>query len=278
MEAEIFVSIVIPAYNEEDRIGSTLEKTIAYLEAQSYEGEIIVVSDGSTDGTVERVKECQGEFERLRIVEYSPNRGKGRAVRTGALEACGKYVLFMDADYSVPLEMIETALQYMEEGYEIAIGSRGMSESRLNKRQSFARELAGRAYGWIQNAWLGLDFADAQCGFKLFSRRAARTLFPLQRLDSVIYDGEILFLARRAGFEVREFPVEWNHDPESRLRYDLKSSLRVFWELFRIRWLHRKGARAGEPRAWGPEPPASEPGRSHPGKDCGERLTASLLD
>lgn len=238
-DKRIFLSVVIPAYNEEDRIHKSLESTIAYLRKQPYESEIIVVSDGSTDKTVDVVRRYKDKFENLRIIEYFPNKGKGKAVKTGMIAAKGEYILFMDADYSVPIEEIEKAFRFVnEEEFDIAIGSRGLKGTIIEQGQSKLREVAGKIYGKIQNLWLGINFEDTQCGFKLFSRKTAQILFPKQRLNSVIFDGEILFLAYRAGLKVKEFPVRWIHDPESRIKYDPIKSLKVFWELLKVRLLH----------------------------------------
>lgn len=235
------LSIVIPAYNEEDRLGRTLEATIGYLREQNLPSEIIVVSDGSRDGTRTVSESFQGAFPNLRVLEYFPNRGKGYAVRTGMLAARGDRVLFMDADYSVPIRQVETAMQVLDAGHDVAIGSRRAPGARRAKRQLPVREWAARIYTALQNRWLKVDFADTQCGFKLYTRAAVQVLFPQQKLHSVIFDGELLFLAQRAGLKVGEFPVEWNHHPDSRLTYNLRKSIRIFVELFKVRWLHRFG-------------------------------------
>lgn len=241
MKTALQLSIVIPAYNEGDRLGGTLEATIAYLKAQAYASEIIVVSDGSRDNTRAVAEGFQAAFPGLKAIEYFPNRGKGYAVRTGMLAAQGERVLFMDADYSVPIRHVEEAMRLLAAGHDVAIGSRGAQGARLARRQARLREWASRIYRAVQNRWLKVDFKDTQCGFKMYTREAAQSLFPQQQLSSVIFDGELLFLAQRAGLKVAEFPVEWNHHPDSRLTYNLWKSLRIFGELFKVRWLHRFG-------------------------------------
>ena len=238
---EVDLSIVIPAYNEAPRLGGALEPTIAYLKAQAYASEILVVSDGSRDETRAVSEGFRSTFPNLRVLEYFPNRGKGYAVRTGMLAARGRRVLFMDADYAVPIRHVETALGLLDGGCDVAIGSRGTPGAHLRNRQSALREFASRVYRRVQNRWLKVDFVDTQCGFKMYTREAVQTLFPQQKLNSVIFDGELLFLAQRAGLKVGEFAVEWNHHPDSRLTYNLRKSLRIFADLFRIRWLHRFG-------------------------------------
>lgn len=239
--APVFLSVVIPAYNEADRIGRTLEATCAYLRAQAYASEIIVVSDGSRDRTCAVAEEFRKSYPNLKTIEYFPNRGKGHAVKTGMLAAQGARVLFMDADYAVPIRWVEEALRLVAAGNDLAIGSRGTAGAHVAARQTLLREWASRVYRTLQNRWLKVAFADTQCGFKLYTRRAVDELFPRQKLSSVIFDGELLFLAQRAGLKVGEFPVEWTHHPDSRLTYNLRKALLIFWELFQVRWRHRFG-------------------------------------
>lgn len=236
------LSIIIPAYNEEDRILRTMAETVSYLSRQDYTSEIIVVSDGSTDGTRRVVEDLSdpGESVTLKVIEYHPNRGKGYAVRLGMLEGSGETVMFMDADYSVPVEAVECGYELIENGHDIAIASRTVSGAIVAQHQNIFRELSAKIYTWIQNRYLGIRYGDTQCGFKIFTRAAAQRLFGKQKLDSVIFDPEILWLAAGEGFRVAEFPVEWTHVEGSRIQYDsLKKSLFVFRELFRIKKLHR---------------------------------------
>ena len=235
------LSIVIPAYNEATRIGEALAPTITYLHAQAFVSEIVVVSDGSRDATRTVAEGFRSTYPNLRVLEYFPNRGKGYAVRTGMLAARGKRILFMDADYAVPIRHVEAALGVLDAGCDVAIGSRGATGAHVRNRQAALREFASRVYRRVQNRWLKVDFIDTQCGFKMFTQEAARVLFTQQKLASVIFDGELLFLAQRAGLRVGEFPVEWNHHPDSRITYNLRKSLRIFVDLFLIRWLHRFG-------------------------------------
>lgn len=236
------LSIIIPAYNEEARIVRTMAETVSYLSRQDYTSEIIVVSDGSTDGTRRVVEEWPdpGESVTLKVIEYHPNRGKGYAVRLGMLEGSGETVMFMDADYSVPVEAVECGYELIENGHDIAIASRTVSGAIVAQHQNIFRELSAKIYTWIQNRYLGIRYGDTQCGFKIFTRAAAQRLFGKQKLESVIFDPEILWLAAGEGFRVAEFPVEWTHVEGSRIQYDsLKKSLFVFGELFRIKKLHR---------------------------------------
>ena len=237
------LSIIIPAYNEEDRIVTTINETLAYLNRQDYTSEVIVVSDGSTDKTKAVIEErfATGEKVALKAIEYHPNRGKGYAVQAGMLKGSGDTVMFMDADYSVPIALVEKGLNLLGQGYDIAIASRVLAESIIHHHQNIFREGSAKIYTWIQNRYLGIRYRDTQCGFKLFNRTAAQDLFSRQKLASVIFDPEILWLAKQRGYRVGEFPVNWTHVEGSRIQYDsLGKSLFVFKELFRIKSLHRK--------------------------------------
>ena len=234
------LSIIIPAYNEEDRIVTTLNNTIDYLCKQTYASEIVVVSDGSHD----RTKIVAGGFKvpepvHLNVLEYHPNRGKGYAVRYGMLKGRGEIVMFMDADYSVPIEYVEAGFKLLSGGCDVAIASRTMAGSEVIQHQNILREASAKIYNFVQNAYLGINYTDTQCGFKLFTRRASQQLFARQKLDSVIFDPEILWLAAKNGLQVGQFPIQWRHVENSRIQYDsLRKSLFVFQELFRIKRLH----------------------------------------
>ncbi len=242
MKTEIFLSVVIPAYNEEDRLLPTLEKSIAYLGTQQYHSEIIVVSDGSRDETarvIDRFKAPSNVI--LRSYEYHPNRGKGYAVRYGMLRCEGEIRMFMDADYAVAMESVEQAWPLFRQGYHVVIASRGLTGARITTRQNFLRQLSARIYTAIQNVYLGISYPDTQCGFKLYRKEAARWLFERQRLNSVIFDAELLWLAHKARFRVGQFPVRWTHVENSRIQYDsISKSIFIFQELFRIKGLHRR--------------------------------------
>ena len=244
MQQNFRLSIVIPAYNEQDRIVTTLGETIAYLDRQHYASELLVISDGSSDQTAQVARNFRTpEHVVLHVVEYHPNRGKGYAVKTGMLKAMGKIAMFMDADYAVPIQYVEKGMALIDDGYDIAIASRAVSGAHITARQNIWRTLSARLYTWIQNSYLGVDYPDTQCGFKLFTNGAAQMLFCRQRLESVIFDPEILWLARKAGMMVGQFPVQWTHVADSRIQYDtLGKSLFVFQELFRIKRLHAKSA------------------------------------
>ena len=240
MRSNLHLSIIIPAYNEQDRIVPTLKHTFVYLCKQSYTSQVIIVSDGSSDQTARVTKQFKTPPNvDLEVVEYHPNRGKGYAVKVGMLKALGEFAMFMDADYSVPIHHIEKGMTLMDAGHDIAIASRAVAGARIDSRQNFLRLLSARIYTWIQNGYLGVRYPDTQCGFKLFTHDAAQVLFRQQKLNSVIFDPEILWLAQKEGLKVGQFPVQWSHVADSRIQYDtLGKSLFVFQELFRIKRLH----------------------------------------
>ncbi len=237
------LSIVIPAYNEQDRIMLTLEQTVEYLATQDYESEVVVVSDGSSDDTVKVARNyARKGGPEVRALEYHPNRGKGYAVQYGMTRAKGDRVLFMDADYAVPIEEITKAHALLDQGADIAIASRALPGSVVEKHQNFPRMVSSKIYNLVQQLTLGIKYPDTQCGFKMFTREASQTLFSRQKLSSVIFDPEILWLAKNQGYKVGQFPVVWSHVEDSRIVYDsIGKSLFVFKELFRIRKLHNSG-------------------------------------
>lgn len=214
---EIVLSVVIPAYEEQDRIGATLARTLEYLRGRGEVFEIIVVDDGSTDGTAARVKELIRHAPELALEELRRNRGKGAAVRVGVLRTRGARVLFMDSDLATPIEEIDKLEAFLAEGYDVAIGSRGLRESNVRVRQPLPRELMGRTFNIIVRTLLLGGFCDTQCGFKLFSRDAARELFSAQTLDGFAFDVEILLMAKERGYRIREVPVVWYHAANSKV-------------------------------------------------------------
>lgn len=231
------LSIVIPAYNEENRIGRTIIETFDYLDRQNYSGEVIVVNDGSTDHTAEAVRSFEGRAGgRLRLIENPGNRGKGYSVRNGMLKAGGDIALFFDADLATPTSEIVKVVSPVAEGrYDIVFGSRALDRSLIGTHQSFFRETVGRAGNLIQFALTGLKFKDTQCGFKAFRREAAQSVFRLQQIDGFGFDPEILFIAKKQGWRLLETPVRWNHVEGSKVN-PIISPIKVLMEVSTIRW------------------------------------------
>ena len=235
MSHNIFLSIVIPAFNEEKRLPSTLEATIEYLNKQQYSSEIIVVSDGSFDKTKESAEYFQETFSELKVIEYFPNKGKGTAVKIGMLEAVGQLRLFMDADLAVPLSCLSSFVKATENGSNIAIGSRALDKSVVINGQNFFRMSLGKIYGMLLRLTTGLKFKDTQCGFKLFTGVSAEKVFSQANIPHQLFDAEILLLAKEMKISVKEIPIKWRHDEESRLTYGFIGSLWVLKELWGLK-------------------------------------------
>jgi len=255
-------SIVIPAYNEGARLAPTLEKVLSYVHQQGWDVEVIVVNDGSSDNTAEIVRSFAEKEPMLRLVENPGNRGKGYAVRNGILNARGEIVLFSDADLSSPIEEMPKLLEALKEGADIAIGSRWLRAELQTSRQSLHRQIFGRIFNGLNRIILGLRFKDTQCGFKAFTRRAAQTILPLQRIERWGFDPEILFLARKFGFRVVEVPVRWGHVGGTRIN-PLIDGARMFQEMLHIRWNDMEGKYNGS-SAVAARPVKTLPGRPAP--------------
>jgi dolichyl-phosphate beta-glucosyltransferase len=255
-------SIVIPAYNEGQRLTATLEKVLAYVRQQGWDAEVIVVNDGSRDNTAEIVREFAAKDSLVRLVENPGNRGKGYSVRNGMLKARGEVVVFSDADLSSPIEEMPKLLDALARGADIAIGSRWLKVELQTQRQSLHRQLFGRVFNLLLRIILGLRFKDTQCGFKAFTRRAAQTILPQQRIERWGFDPEILFLARKFGFRVEEVPVLWGHSGGTRI-HPLVDGARMFQEMLRIRWYDLMGKYDGVPAVTAPAA-KTVPGRHAP--------------
>lgn len=242
------VSIIIPAYNEESRIIPTLEKIYEYFKSSRMDFEIIVVDDGSKDNTVKIVGQWQktkffsspsrgeddGGGERIRIISHIKNKGKGAAVRTGVLGAEGDLILFSDADLSTPVEEFEKLKKAIEEGYDIAIGSRGMPESDVKIKQNLLRRMIGGIGSYVIKLLVIKKFADTQCGFKIFKKDKGRALFRRQKISGFAFDVEILYRAVKRNYKIKEVSVVWMNSSLSRVDA-LRDPLRVLRDLFRIR-------------------------------------------
>ena len=236
----ITYSIVIPAYNEGERLGATLEKVLRYVHQQEWNAEMIVVNDGSRDNTAKIVQEFADKDPAVRLVENHSNRGKGYSVANGMMNARGDVVVFSDADLSSPIEELPKLLEPLAAGADIAIGSRWLDAGLQTRRQSLHRQLFGRTFNVLLRIILGLKFKDTQCGFKAFTRRAIRKIVPLQHIEGWGFDPELLFLARKFECRVEEVPVLWAHQVGSRL-HPLADGMRMFRDIVRIRWYAMTG-------------------------------------
>lgn len=229
------ISIVIPAYNESARLGRTLDRVLDFIRKCEWDAEVIVVDDGSSDGTADLVRNYAQRNAIVSLVQNPSNRGKGYSVRNGMLHARGAIILFSDADLSSPIEEASKLIEALEAGADIAIGSRWIRSELQTQRQSVARQVMGRGFNLLLRLLLGLDFKDTQCGFKAFRRSAAHALFPLQSIEGWGFDPEILFLASRMGFKVAEVPVVWAHDEGTRI-HPIADGSKMALEMMRIRW------------------------------------------
>jgi dolichyl-phosphate beta-glucosyltransferase len=235
MSGAIHVSVVIPAYNEEDRLRKHVPGIVAHLAARHVGCEIVIANDGSRDGTGRVVRELANIYPMVRLVDLPRNLGKGGAVKAGMLAARGRYVLFTDADQSAPIDEGDKLLERLEAGYDIAIGSRRMPGAEVEERQAWPRALAGRLFGIGTRLLCIRGIYDTQCGIKAMRREVAQTVLPQVTSDTAIFDIEMLVVATREGFRIAELPVRWVHDPDTRIPYDLRRALRIWGELFRIR-------------------------------------------
>ena len=228
-------SIIIPAYNESARIEQTLERVLDCIAGHGWDAEVLVVDDGSRDGTSAIVKRWMESHSNLKLIQNPGNRGKGYSVRNGMLQAAGDIVMFTDADLSAPMDEAERLFAAIEEGVDVAIGSRWLDRGRQTIHQPLYRQFFGRCFNWVTRAVMHLPYADTQCGFKAFRRPVAQVMFRLQRIERWGFDPELLFIARKLGYSVREVAVTWGHDERSRISY-LKDGLKMLEDIAYIRW------------------------------------------
>jgi len=231
---EISLSLVIPAYNEERRIGETLEEVSKFLDGQDYPSEVIVVDDGSSDATVEIAQKAAAGRDNFRVLKNGVNRGKGFSVKSGMLDARNDIVLFSDADLSTPIEEAARCIRGIGEGFDVVIGSRAMKDSNIVVYQPRHRRLMGKVFNLFVRALAVRGISDTQCGFKAFTRRAARRIFSAVLVERFAFDVEALFLARKFGYKILEMPVTWEDSTLTRVSA-LRDSTSMFKALFTIR-------------------------------------------
>jgi dolichyl-phosphate beta-glucosyltransferase len=230
------ISVVIPAYNEEARLGPTIERAIAFLAGRGQPWEIVVADDGSTDRTREVAAAAAAGSPHVRVLALTPNRGKGAAVRAGMLAAGGERVLFSDADLATPIEELDKLGVHLDRGADIAIASRALPGADIEVRQHPMRELMGRTFNTMVRALVLGGIKDTQCGFKLFTRAAAHDLFGRATVDGFAFDVEVLWLAK-GRYQVVEVPVVWRHVDESKVSPGVDAA-RMFVDLVRLRLRH----------------------------------------
>ena len=230
------LSIIIPVFNEEERIGATLNLVVNFLKTRGYTWEIVVSDDGSTDSTVSVVKQFINDGSDIKLLQLV-HQGKGWAIKNGILFATGKYRFICDADLSMPIDQVERFFVNDSECEEIVIGSREMPLSR-RIGEPFSRRLMGRIYNILVRAIGVRHITDSQCGFKCFSGEQVFALFDKQIISGFAFDVEILFLAQRAGITIREINIDWYYMPNSKVR-PMLDSICMTWDLARIRWMHK---------------------------------------
>lgn len=237
---KIHLSVVIPAYNEGKKLPHTLPKMYDYLKQQSYDWEILVVSDGSKDNTAQVVRDLSSQIENLRLIDNKENNGKGYVVKQGMLAAKGEYRLFTDADNSTSIDHIERMWPEFKKGHDVVIGSRDIEGAKLAVPQPFWRIMIGNTFNLMVQLMCGLwGIPDTQCGFKGFSEKAAVDIFSRTRVSRFAFDPEILVIAKKMDYKIKEVPVTWVNDKRSSVKF--KSMMKMLLDLFEIRLNMIKG-------------------------------------
>jgi dolichyl-phosphate beta-glucosyltransferase len=233
-------SIIVPAYNEKARIGKTLEQLLIHLRQQAWNAEIVIVDDGSRDETFQIASQFASGNAQIRVIQNPGNQGKGYSVRNGMLNARGEVLLFTDADLSSPIAEATKLFAALEQGADVAIGSRWLDPSLQFLRQPLKRRIMSRTFNLFLRTLLAFPYRDTQCGFKAFTRRAAHMIFPLQRITRWGFDPEILYLAHSLGLKVAEVPVAWGHDERSTI-HPWRDGMLMGRDALRIRWYALNG-------------------------------------
>lgn len=231
------LSIIIPAYNERERIGGTIEKILGYLKRENLNAELIIVDDGSTDATCAMAKNVCAAFPEIatKVVRYEQNQGKGFAVKTGLEQSQGETALFSDADLSTPIEELMKLVAPIQNGaFDVTFGSRALDKSLIGTHQPWRREQGGKVFNLIVRALTGLPFRDTQCGFKAFNMRKFRPLLDRMKINRFGFDVEFLFVADYRGLKLSEIPVKWNHCDGTKVSI-FRDSCRMFNEVRQIR-------------------------------------------
>lgn len=228
------LSIVVPAFNEEKRIESPLDEVVQYLHSRFEHWELIYSDDGSTDKTLEKLHTLKEKYPEIKIVGVPKNRGKGSAVRIGMSAASGDVILFSDTDFSTPIQETERLFHYLDDGYDVAIGSRGLSDSQVEVHQAWTREMMGKMFNVMLRSLLPIEFMDTQCGFKMFSRKAVDIILPKMVLESFAFDVEMLIIAQANRLRIAEVPVIWRNVLDSRV-HPIRNSMEMIRDVLKVR-------------------------------------------
>lgn len=234
----IYLSLIIPTYNEERRLPQTLESILKYLENQDYVYEIIISDDGSKDNTVNYVKSLPGYPDFIKVIELGKNIGKGWGIKNGVKLARGEYIIYSDADGSTPIEELEKLIAALDEGYDIAIASRALDVS--NVKSKWYRKIIGGVFNIIIKLFLFGDIKDTQCGFKLFKAECAKKIFEINRLSGFCFDVEVLFLAKKLNYKIKEVPICWHAVSGSKINL-VTDSISMFLDLIKIKIFYMLG-------------------------------------
>ncbi|HSE42126.1 MAG TPA: dolichyl-phosphate beta-glucosyltransferase [Acidobacteriota bacterium] len=232
---DISLSVVIPAFNEENRIETPLPGVIQYLSNRFKQWEVIYSDDGSTDSTPQKLKQIQNNYPGIKIVRSEKNKGKGSAVKNGMAAATGDVVLFSDTDFSTPIDQVELLLSHLQNGSDVVIGSRGLPDSKVEIHQAWPRELMGKVFNRIIKTILPVQFMDTQCGFKLFNRKAVNLLVPRMSIEGFAFDVEMLIISQVHKLRVVEVPVVWRNILDSRV-HPIRNSLEMLRDVTKIRF------------------------------------------
>lgn len=238
MENQPYLSVIIPAYKEGERMGKTLLEIEKYFNDKNYEREIIIIVDGSPDNTAEIAKNYGSQVRNLRVINNEKNHGKGYVVRQGLLEAKGKLRLFMDADGSTSITHLDKFLPEFQNGYDVVIGSRDIEGAFVQIHQAKYKEIMGDMGNWLIRVVLGLwGYPDTQCGFKMLSDKAAEAVAKRMVIDRFGFDYEIIILAKKLGFKIKQMPVRWINEEGSTVTLTGPNGyIQVFIDLFKTKW------------------------------------------
>jgi dolichyl-phosphate beta-glucosyltransferase len=244
--SQIYLSVIIPAYNEEKRLQKTLEDIYSYLKGQEYDSEVIVADGGSTDRTPDIVKEKMASMKNLQLLQMKNSGGKGGAVKGGILKAQGKFRIFTDADNSTSIDQVEKMWPEFSAGYDVVIGSRDIKGAVLDPPQPWLRNIIlGNGFKLFRKMVVGLwRLEDTQCGFKGFKAEAAEKVFPFMKIRGFAFDPEILILSKKFGYKIKEIPIHWKNDLDSKV--DFKSMLKMAGDMLKVKWYIITGTYAGK--------------------------------
>lgn len=235
-----YLSVIIPAFNEEKKIEKDIREIFSWFNKNSVKGEVIISTDGVTDGTNSIVRALQQEFKTLTLLAEHKKIGKGAAVKSGVRVAQGKYIMFADAGYCVPFTYIKDGINKLQSGYDVAFASRGLKESRIIIKQAYYRIISGKIFGLVVRTFIGLpgNITDTQCGFKIYKNETAKKLFNRIKTKGGLFDLELVLLAKKMNYRQAEFPVAWRNDPDTKYNV-LVNSFIDLKDLFKIKFIYK---------------------------------------